>query len=550
MDTVMRLKNVPLFAALTPENLARVAEIASRRTYPKGSLLCREEDLSRTLYIIDSGEAIQRQTDPRGAERPSGYLRPGDLVGDDALLLGDAYGYCIQATADVDALCIRRADFDLLLHAYPEIHGQLRPRPLIRERLQVRALPGQDKDEPWLLRRQRHWFFFVRSLLTPLLALAALAAAVLVLGLLGVTMPSRLAFLLVSAVPSALVVWAYMDWQNDYYLVTTKRLLHREQVLLKSESREEAPLTKVQNISIKQRLGGKLLGFATLHVQTAGARGLMILDYLRDPEGMQEVIFKQISYLKSKSTEEARGEIRQELEARIGKDQTAGIPIFPLPPEEPPPRTGFLARFRLNKPLLSVRYAQEGRVTWRKHRIFLIRRIWLLLPVFLLSSAAIPFIIFSAQLGSYRLSALLASLVIWIALFFWLWWEVTDWRNDEYIVTTRSIIDINKKPLFVAGERKEAPLDMIQNVSLKQEGLLATILNYGDVLIQTAGPGAMFTFDGVPRPIEVQREIFRRIEEFTEMRQRRERDQRHEELATWFDVYHERTTAPKPPGAV
>jgi hypothetical protein len=104
-------------------------------------------------------------------------------------------------------------------------------------------------------------------------------------------------------------------------------------------------------------------------------------------------------------------------------------------------------------------------------------------------------------------------------------------------VTDRLIIDVEKKPLFFADERKQATLDMIQNVSLRIPGPLAAVLNYGDVLIETAGPTGVFTFDGVGRPEQVQREIFRRVEAYNEAEQREQSQQRTAELSQWFQTY-------------
>jgi uncharacterized membrane protein YdbT with pleckstrin-like domain len=133
----------------------------------------------------------------------------------------------------------------------------------------------------------------------------------------------------------------------------------------------------------------------------------------------------------------------------------------------------------------------------------------------------------------------LASLVLWTASLIWLWWRVEDWGNDHYVVTDRLIIDIERKPLFFSEERRQATFDMIQNVSLRKEGLLPSLLNYGDVVIETAGALGEFTFAGVGNPIRVQREIFRRVDAYHEARLRRERHRERDELSKWFRVYHE-----------
>ncbi len=548
MDTTTRLKNVPLFAGLAPENLARVAEIAARQLYPKGSLLCRAEEYGETLYIVDSGEAILRQTDMRGLERPVSYLREGDSIGDDALLLEDVYGSCVQATTRLEVLCIHKKDFELLIQQHPQIEKQLRVRPLIRERLQARNLPRQQNDEPSLLLRKRHWFVLVRTLPLALLALLLLALVALGLRWLGMAMSPPITLLFLTLIPVCIVIWFLIDWQNDFCLVTAKRILHREKVLLLYETWDEAPLVKVQNINIRRGFLGRILGFGTMYIQTASARGTMVLDHLPDPEGMQEIIFKQARYLQSRAVQTDRAEVHQELLQQIGTAKAEEEPpVPPPPPQEPPKKTGHLAGLLPSRPLLRLRYEQANQITWRKHWIFLLKRIYLALPVFLLINAAIIAIGLYDRLAPYRLSLLLGFFVLWVASLFWLWWEVTDWGNDEYIVTDRLIIDVEKKPLFFAEERTQATLDMIQSISLRMPGLLANILNYGDVLIQTAGSIGTFTFDGVSNPAEVQREISRRVEAYQEARQRRDREQRKAELSTWFQVYDELRPSSQPP---
>ena len=550
MDTLARLKNVRLFASLAADSLGRVAQLATRRSYRKGSLLCHQDESAETLYVIDSGEAVLRQTDLRGVERPVGYLREGDFVGDDALLLGDAYAACVQATSDVEVLHIRKQDFDRLLEEHPQIRKQLTLGRLVRERLHAATFPWQGEDEPSLLLRRKHWLAFVRTLPIPLLTFLTLSAATWLLRRFGVAISSPLAVLLVGALPAAMILWLLVDWRNDFYLVTARRVVHEEKVILIHETWDEVPLNKIQNINITRGFMGNLLGFGTMHIQTASTRATMVLDYVPDPEGMQEVIFKGAGYLRSRTEQEEREGIRQELLRHTeGLDTEADL-YPPLPREQVRRKPGLLARLLSSTPLLRRGYERANQVTWRKHWVFLVKRICVALPVALLTSAAVIAISLSRRPSQYRLPILLASLVVWIAVVFWLWWEVEDWRNDVYIVTDHLIIDVEKKPLFFAEERRQATLDMIQNVSLRKRGFLTSVLNYGDVLIETAGAAGTFTFSGVNRPAAVQREIFRRVESYNDALHRRERDKRKSELSTWFQVYHQVNQEKESPDAV
>ena len=549
MDTLSRLKSIPLFASLAPEDLARVAKIAPRRLYPKDSPLCHQGEFGETLYIIDSGEVILHQRDLRGLERPTGVLKAGQFFGEGALLLGSAYGSSVQALTLVEAISIRKAEFDLLLQERPGMKRQLRLPPLIKEQLRTRSLPGQDKDDPWLLRRRRHWFVFVRHL--PLVFITSLLSFIVALGLylLGIDIGLPLIILLSGVIPSVMALWFLIDWLNDFYLVTTQRVLHREKVILLYETWDEAPLDRIQDTRIVSKALGNLLGFGTLQIQTASVRGTMTWDHLPDPVGMKTVIDQQVGYLQSRLQQSSREEIRQQLLRQTGRSTVEDEAPTAPPPQEPRRKLGLVGRLLPSRPLLRLRYEEAAQITWRKHWLFLLKRVYLALPSFLLVSAAILYTGVSSVLARYRFSLLLASLVLWMAAVFWLWWEWEDWRNDVYILTDTKIIDVEKKPLFFAAESREAGLDKIQNVSSNMPGVLANIFNYGNVLIETAGPTGTFTFDGVGQPAEVQREIFRRVEQYKQAQQRRERQQRNAELSTWFNIYHEIDQEEKPPGA-
>lgn len=57
---------------------------------------------------------------------------------------------------------------------------------------------------------------------------------------------------------------------------------------------------------------------------------------------------------------------------------------------------------------------------------------------------------------------------------------------------------------FLYRNISEAPLRNIEDITHRMSGISATIFNYGDVLIQTAGETREFDFTSVPNPIKVQ----------------------------------------------
>lgn len=76
------------------------------------------------------------------------------------------------------------------------------------------------------------------------------------------------------------------------------------------------------------------------------------------------------------------------------------------------------------------------------------------------------------------------------------------WFFNVYIVTDERIIDIDFNNL-IYKEISDANIDKIQDVTYKMGGVIRTILNYGDVYIQTASEVPAFEFLAVPMPDRV-----------------------------------------------
>lgn len=99
------------------------------------------------------------------------------------------------------------------------------------------------------------------------------------------------------------------------------------------------------------------------------------------------------------------------------------------------------------------------------------------------------------------------ALVIWM-IFFLIW---IDYYFDVWIVTTRRIVNINQKGLFVRTV-SELEFNKIQDVTTEVKGVIGTFLNFGDVFIQTAGERERFLFRQVPDPYAI-KDLIMNLEE-------------------------------------
>ena len=73
------------------------------------------------------------------------------------------------------------------------------------------------------------------------------------------------------------------------------------------------------------------------------------------------------------------------------------------------------------------------------------------------------------------------------------------WYFNIDIVTEKRVIDIDFEGI-VYKNIAATKLSLVQDVSYTQIGVVRTLFDYGDVLVQTAGTIDNFTFEAVPRP--------------------------------------------------
>lgn len=83
-------------------------------------------------------------------------------------------------------------------------------------------------------------------------------------------------------------------------------------------------------------------------------------------------------------------------------------------------------------------------------------------------------------------------------------WGYVAWlvqNLDVIIFTTDRVIDVNQNSLF-ERENAETNLSEVQDSQAKVTGILGTLLNYGNIIIQTAAEKAFFEMDHIAHPDE------------------------------------------------
>jgi uncharacterized membrane protein YdbT with pleckstrin-like domain len=133
-------------------------------------------------------------------------------------------------------------------------------------------------------------------------------------------------------------------------------------------------------------------------------------------------------------------------------------------------------------------------ITLRKNPIILNKQIFRFLLLVGLSVASL--IYFTNQ---YAVLAAICVLLISLSYGFY---HFLIWFYDAYIITTKRVVCVHQKTLF-SREYNEADLETIQEVTYTIKGVIATIFQYGTVLVRT-NTGVKLELTGLSDPDEVQ----------------------------------------------
>jgi CRP-like cAMP-binding protein len=120
--TATTLRQLPLFAEVSPDALDRLAARAVEVRAPAGTVLIEVGQPGNGLLVLEEGELA--------VDLPSGEVRThvqGEFFGELSLLIDEPHAARVRAHTDVRCLAISRADFAALLADDPRIAVAMLP---------------------------------------------------------------------------------------------------------------------------------------------------------------------------------------------------------------------------------------------------------------------------------------------------------------------------------------------------------------------------------------------------------------------------------------
>lgn len=148
--------------------------------------------------------------------------------------------------------------------------------------------------ETILYRAHYHWIIYRFAIVVLVLA-GALGAAALYArrAQAGEEVGRPLGLLAAAFVVIALLsfLWRRFRSSLDEFVVTNRRVIRR--VGLWAREIQQAPLEKIQDITIEQGNVGRMLGYGTVILETASEKGMLTFPYLTAPESFRNHVWGQ-----------------------------------------------------------------------------------------------------------------------------------------------------------------------------------------------------------------------------------------------------------------
>jgi membrane protein YdbS with pleckstrin-like domain len=150
-------------------------------------------------------------------------------------------------------------------------------------------------DESVVLETRQHWFVVLRNIAVRVLALALLAVAIWYVGDAGWLDNDAGTWLsyaiwVVFALVVLTVLWTLLGWLTERFYVTTSKIVYAYGILNRNVT--STPLVKIDEMTLRRPLLGRMLGFGRLDVENAagGSEPLAGLEYLPKPVKLYQLI--------------------------------------------------------------------------------------------------------------------------------------------------------------------------------------------------------------------------------------------------------------------
>jgi CRP-like cAMP-binding protein len=547
-EIVEFLKKVYLFLDMPDEVLNWIAAQFHPITLERNTIVYSQGAPSDCFYLVFRGR-LRATRYAYHNERLLSILMPGDFFGEEAILFNHPRRSTITTIGTVILLRMERDQFALMLSSYPPIKLNLQATAESRRLASSLHFSWLGQSETIYFLARKHDVFLYRALLPSIIA-GVLAFPFLAVGLAqgdGSLLSTLIVMFSVMILTAAVLwgVWSFVDWGNDYYIVTSQRVIWLEKVVGLYDSRREAPLDTILAVNVNSSQLGRFFDYGNVTVRTfTGGIQMRNVNHPYLFALFVEGFKKRAIQLTKEEEDTIRSQALEQAMIRRHFPEVQELPPVPLEPppirrKEDQPKRRESLRQKIDR-FFKVRYEQDGVITYRKHWYLLFRRGWIPILISLFLAMVSGFFAWATATDRFPATSLvyiaLPIFLLFFADFLWIVYVYLDWSNDIYRLTPEQILDIERKPLGQES-KKSAPLESILSIEHERENLLGIVLNFGPVIINIGE--TKFIFHGVYNPDLVHQDIADYREALLRKKHEKEIEQKRQDMVDWLITYHD-----------
>ena len=134
-------------------------------------------------------------------------------------------------------------------------------------------------NENVLVLERQHWFVWVPRLIFCLILIAVISA----ISVLAAPFTSGIGMfgLVLNIIPVWMFLRVFLDWVNETYIVTNRRIIQTEGVVNKSVI--DSSLEKINDVVLSQSVLGRIMDYGNLEILTGSELGLNKLERIQSP---------------------------------------------------------------------------------------------------------------------------------------------------------------------------------------------------------------------------------------------------------------------------
>ncbi len=529
------LEPLHLFRGISEDHLFDFADTFREVEYKAGDIILGEENQSLDFYLIYSGEVEITQGE-KGQEKAV-FVR-GDYLGEESLVKHKSTSMA-KAKDNVVLLKLPAAAFTEIPGALSFMRAKLDASVACRQLIKEKHFDWVHDNEVIYFLTRKHQILFWRGIVPPVF-LGLFGGILFLYWALNVTVSDTVWTFAIFFLGVALLwlIWKWLDWRNDYYIITNERLIWLEKIIGIYDSRQEANLEEVLSVSINTDAVTQSFfdyGKVSVKVMVGGIE----LDYTPRPDHAMHLLEELLDRRKIHAKEQTKEEIKQAIIDKLKNPDPASTKKKKPPPKKKTLREKLFPK--TDRHVLQQRFEEGGDIIYRKHWIVLFRQVAISLLVSLL------FVLFLLnQLASFlsRTEGVPGASISVIALlglasfisFCVVLYQYVDWSNDIFKVSKDKIFDIDRKP-FGEEQSRSASLEEIESLEYKRQGLLSIFFNYGTVYIHIGAQN--FEFEDVREPASVQQDINQRYMEDRHKRESGKAKKDRSEMLNWLLAYNQ-----------